>query len=215
MSDSYGFRRECESRISRQIYERIVDSFDSLPIAARIGGNYCVHGGISPRLQTEEAIRNIEKVRQDDDFLKSVSCEMLWSDPCSNVIEFDKSPRGCGVLFGPEAVKKFLSACPGTFRVIRSHESCRLGFDWPFKIGGTVLTVFSSCDYCDTMNDAGVAVVTDYDDSVNCMRLAPLTPIQLAKRRVTFPKWLFEGEMMETPPFDNTEDLILDVEIVV
>jgi diadenosine tetraphosphatase ApaH/serine/threonine PP2A family protein phosphatase len=212
MSDAYGFRRECESRMTRQLYERIIDSFDSLPIAARIGGNYCVHGGISPRLRTEEAILGIEKVRQFEDFLDSPSLDMLWSDPNIAITEFDKSPRGCGVLFGPEAVKNFLNQCPGTFRVIRSHERCSAGFDWPFRKDGTVLTVFSSCDYCDTMNDAGVAAVTDHDQSAECVRLSPLLPLELGKRRVIFPEWLINEEMIEVPQVD---DEVLDVEIVV
>jgi hypothetical protein len=29
MSDSYGFRCECESRVRRELYERIIDSFNS------------------------------------------------------------------------------------------------------------------------------------------------------------------------------------------
>jgi diadenosine tetraphosphatase ApaH/serine/threonine PP2A family protein phosphatase len=194
MADAYGFRRECEARLSRALYERILLGFDDLPIAARIGGNYCVHGGISPRLRTEEQIRGIAKLSQGENIVKSASCDMLWSDPSVDVADFDKSPRGCGVLFGAQAVRRFLEACPGTNRIIRSHESCTAGFDWPFREGGTVLTVFSSCDYCDLMNHAAVVIVTDHDASAHCVTLAPLAPSQLKRRRVLFPDWLIDGK---------------------
>jgi diadenosine tetraphosphatase ApaH/serine/threonine PP2A family protein phosphatase len=203
MSDLYGFRRECEFRLSRAVYERIVRSFDSLPIAARIGGNYCVHGGISPKLMTEEAIANVEKLSQTENFLESPSCDLLWSDPCAAVAEFEKSPRGCGVLFGKEAVVRFLTACPGAFRVIRSHESCRAGFNWPFSEGGPVLTVFSSYDYCSMGNDAGVVAVTDHDESVKCEAIAPVGNAK--KRRVIYPEWLMEETGMIR--LDTTDEI--------
>jgi hypothetical protein len=62
------------------------------------------------------------------------------------------------------------------------------------------------------MNDAGVAAVTDHDESAECARLPPLLPMDLGKRRVIFPEWLMDEESIEMPPVD---DPILDVEIVV
>jgi diadenosine tetraphosphatase ApaH/serine/threonine PP2A family protein phosphatase len=159
-------------------------SFDLLPIAARFSGNYCVHGGISPQLQNEAVISSIEKLRQTENFAQSPTCDMLWSDPSVMISEFDKGPRGYGVRFGHEAVRRFLSNCKAANRIICSHESCTTGFNWPLNEGGPVLTVFSSCDYCDMMNDAAV---TDHDGAPSCATHAPLTANQLVKRRVTFP----------------------------
>jgi diadenosine tetraphosphatase ApaH/serine/threonine PP2A family protein phosphatase len=213
MTDAYGFRRECEGRMSRSMYDRIVCSFDHLPIAARIGGNFCVHGGISPRLTTPEAIKSITKLQQTEDFLESPSCDLLWSDPREKILDFEKSPRGCGVLFGRDAAQRFLEACPGAFRIIRSHESCAAGFDWPFNEGGPVLTVFSSCDYCETGNNAGIAAVSDYDTSAKCVALPPLMPSQLGKRRVIFPDWAIDNVEMEFPDMVAGNNGQSDVEI--
>jgi hypothetical protein len=58
------------------------------------------------------------------------------------------------------------------------------------------------------MNDAGVAAVTDHDESAECARLLPLLPLELRNRTVIFPEWLIDEEMIEVPPVD---DAILDV----
>jgi hypothetical protein len=139
---------------------------------------------------TAAAIRNVEKLSQADNFLESPSWDLLWSDPRAKVTEFEDSPRGCGVLFGREAVERFLRVCPGAFRIVRSHESCQDGFDWPFTQEGPVLTVFSSCDYCNTGNDAAVATITDSDNSAKCVAFAPIIGQQIEKKRVIFPEWL-------------------------
>jgi protein phosphatase len=215
MAGAYGFRYECESRISHSIYERILMSFDDLPIAARIGGNYCVHGGISPRIVTEKGVEEVEKLRQTEEYFVSPSYELLWSDPKPELSEFEASPRGCGVLFGKEAVQRFLGVCKGSFRLIRSHESCATGFNWPFCEGGPVLTIFSSCDYCDTGNDAAVAMVTDHDDSARCVTLPLLAPGQAEKRRVLFPDWGFEDLGMAMPDASVGNDWLCNVEIEV
>jgi protein phosphatase len=214
MSDAYGFRRECEGRLPRHLYDRILRSFDSLPIAARIGANYCVHGGISPKLATAETIAGLTKLSQTGNFMESPACELLWSDPSAQIAGFEKSPRGCGVLFGRDAVGRFLAACPGAARIVRSHESCQGGFDWPFSEGGSVLTVFSSCDYCDMGNDAGVVAVTDYDDTAKCAAIPPVPAAQTQKRRVIFPEWLIGGAGMAVsgPPLDEA-DPIVEIEI--
>jgi hypothetical protein len=65
------------------------------------------------------------------------------------------------------------------------------------------------------MNDAGIAAVTDHDESVECMRLARLLQSQFGKRMVTFPKLVVDEEIMETPPIDITDGPTLDIEIQV
>jgi len=203
MTDIYGFKRECETRLSKTLFSLIIQSFDFLPIAARIGANFCVHGGISPRLKSEQDIQRIIKLSAGaappEDFCLVI--DLLWSDPSNSVADFGDNPRGCGVLFGEQAVRKFRTACPSVGRVIRSHESCSSGYEWPFLEDGSVLTVFSSCDYCEMMNDAAVAAVNDGDLSLDCAKLSPLREEQMNRRRVTFPEWALEAQtlMPEVP----------------
>jgi hypothetical protein len=45
----------------------------------------------------------------------------------------------------------------GLQMVVRAHEMCPKGFKWHFR-AQSVLTVFSSCHYCQENNDGAVAV---------------------------------------------------------
>jgi hypothetical protein len=76
-----------------------------------------------------------------------------------------------------------------------------------------VLTVFSSCDYCESGNDAGIAVVTDRNDAVRCTALAPLIGKEIDKRRVIFPDWLMHEREMEAPSVAGKEEVAVEVEI--
>jgi protein phosphatase len=210
MSEWYGFRWECESRLSRALFELIIRSFDFLPIAARLGGNFCVHGGISPELKSPADLARIGKSGGDDSV--GLVCDLLWSDPRSCVRHFKESPRGCGFLFGEDAVRSFRSGCPRFERVVRAHESCPEGFNWPFDEGGSVLTIFSSCDYCDTMNDAAVVFLSDSDTSATCTKMPPIRPGQADRRGVTYPIWLIEEPSETVKPELATA---CEVEIVI
>jgi diadenosine tetraphosphatase ApaH/serine/threonine PP2A family protein phosphatase len=209
MAEVYGFCRECQRRFGAEIYGAVIASFAALPLAATLARNFCVHGGISPRLQTADDVARIAK--DFSEFGDNLASDLLWSDPRPDVGEFEVSPRGCGRLFGEDAVSQFVEQTGICDRIIRAHESCEDGYDWPFS-EPTVLTLFSSCDYCEMMNDAGVAIVGD-DGQPECATLPPLVPGQMKKRRVTFPEWALEAE--EPPPvFDDSENalgIVIDV----
>jgi len=51
-----------------------------MPLAAVIGGRvFCVHGGLSPELQTLDSIASVS--RPVDPAGDRVICDILWSDP--------------------------------------------------------------------------------------------------------------------------------------
>jgi diadenosine tetraphosphatase ApaH/serine/threonine PP2A family protein phosphatase len=189
MNELYGFRRECERRLSCATYLRFAASFNELPIAAILHRNFCVHGGISPKFTSADSVRLIEKSAED--FGDDLVSDLVWSDPRSEAGDYKSSPRGCGYLFGEEAVIS-LSETTGNIvsRVVRAHETCPNGYDWPLD-DRLVLTVFSSCDYCDLMNDAAIAVVSD-EREPQCKKLAPLSRREKRMRRVAMPDWAFE-----------------------
>jgi diadenosine tetraphosphatase ApaH/serine/threonine PP2A family protein phosphatase len=156
MTEVYGFRSEARSKLSEAFYLTAVSTFDDLPIAAVLNGEaLCVHGGISPGLATLNDLRKVGKVDQWTVRLDDCTNELLWSDPCDSVSDFSPSSRGCGFMFGAEATRAFLERSDLRM-IIRAHELCLDGFQWHF--GQTVLTLFSTCDYCQNANHAAAAI---------------------------------------------------------
>jgi diadenosine tetraphosphatase ApaH/serine/threonine PP2A family protein phosphatase len=141
MTAVYGLHSECVSRFVMKVYSAFVDSFNALPIAAIINDCvFCVHGGIAPEMVTN--LDNLAKVKNT---MTGIEVDILWADPRESVEGFQRSPRGRGFLFGNDAFDNFLTECDLKF-MIRPHENCMQGFDWPFGIDGKLLTVFSAID---------------------------------------------------------------------
>jgi diadenosine tetraphosphatase ApaH/serine/threonine PP2A family protein phosphatase len=200
MNHVYGFKRECVSRLSKELFLQITASFEELPLAARLFNNFCVHGGISPKLRSLSDLRAMTKGCTS--FGDNLPTDLLWSDPSIEVEEFEKSSRGCGNLFGANAVITFAKETGICDRVIRAHEMCSAGYDFPLDMG-LVLTLFSSSDYCEMMNDGGFAIVKDNGDP-EIHQLFPLAPKQRQKRKITYPEWAMDSlTAMIVPPIDD------------
>jgi serine/threonine-protein phosphatase 2B catalytic subunit len=57
MTDHFTFREEVLEKYDQEVYERYMETFDYMPLAAVIGGNYlCMHGGISPKMRSTHEI---------------------------------------------------------------------------------------------------------------------------------------------------------------
>ncbi len=78
MTSFFNFRDECNydkfknylflkgrNKYDQEIYEIFMDSFDYLPLAALINGNFlCLHGGISPELKSIVDITRLDRVKE-------------------------------------------------------------------------------------------------------------------------------------------------------
>ncbi len=55
MTEHFTFRQECISKYDEEVYQLIMESFDTMPLACIINDKYlAVHGGISPELKLDK-----------------------------------------------------------------------------------------------------------------------------------------------------------------
>ena len=117
----YGFYDECLKKYgSVNVWRYCCDIFDYLSLSAIVDDKiFCVHGGLSPVIETLDQIRTIDRKQEVPH--DGAMCDLLWSDPDDSrdhVVSFlitfppdaegswSVSPRGAGYLFGSEVVKK-------------------------------------------------------------------------------------------------------------
>lgn len=95
-----------------------------MPIAADVNSDYlCMHGGISPELNSLEDINKIDRFIEPP--LQGFLCDLLWSDPCGDkearAMKYSKNvERECSYKFGLEPVKKILKT-NNFLSIIRAH----------------------------------------------------------------------------------------------
>ncbi|KAA0194260.1 Serine/threonine-protein phosphatase [Fasciolopsis buskii] len=153
----YGFFDECKRRFSVRLWKAFTDCFNCLPVAAIVGGRiFCCHGGLSPDLQNFDQIRQI--IRPSDVPDTGLLCDLLWSDPNSDVTGWGESARNVSFHFGVDIVTKFLTRHDLDL-VCRAHEVVEDGYE--FFGHRQLVTVFSAPNYCDEFNNAGGMMKVD------------------------------------------------------
>jgi len=51
LTSFFNFKQECEVKYDEEVYERIMESFDALPLSCLINDKFvALHGGISPEI---------------------------------------------------------------------------------------------------------------------------------------------------------------------
>ena len=141
VSGYFGFKEECVAKYGLTIYNWFITFFECLPLAATIStdrGLYlCVHGGISPKINTLKDITDLDRFVEPP--ASGPLCDLLWSDPLkedtyttssdtTNVDDFLSSDwssnqtRGCSFSFGYRAINKFLEK--NNFSALFEHTRC-------------------------------------------------------------------------------------------
>ena len=102
----YGFYDECKRRYNVRIWRSFTELFNWLPVAAIIDEKIlCMHGGLSPELKN---IQNIQDITRPTDIPDTgLLCDLLWSDPDKDVLEYEENDRGVSVIFGEKIANKF------------------------------------------------------------------------------------------------------------
>lgn len=69
-----------------EAWREVTDTFNYLPLAALIGNKiFCVHGGISPRLESLEQINEIQRPVMIQHEVAGLLTDLVWSDPAPYV----------------------------------------------------------------------------------------------------------------------------------
>ena len=152
-----------------------MECFDNLPIAAVVlgekSGNYlCMHGGISPNMRSKNDIDKI--MRKEEPPMQGLFCDLLWSDPDKDALEFDENDRGVSYIFGEKVVQDF-NRKHDLDLIIRAHQVVDDGFE--FFSDRRLITIFSAPNYCGEFdNSAGILII---DESLTCS-LKVLRPVE-------------------------------------
>ena len=141
----YGFYDECLKKYgSVNVWRYCTEIFDYLALGAIIDNKVlCVHGGLSPSINTLDEIRALErKMEVPHD---GAMCDLMWSDPDSEISGWQVSPRGAGYLFGGEIVEKF-NRENNIDMIARAHQLVMEGYKSMFS--DSLVTVWSAPNYC-------------------------------------------------------------------
>jgi serine/threonine-protein phosphatase PP1 catalytic subunit len=153
----YGFYDECKRRCSVKLWKTFTDVFNVLPITAMIEDRIlCMHGGLSPDLQSIDQLKLITRPTDIPD--NGMLCDLLWSDPDSQVEGWGPNDRGVSVTFNSAIVDKFLTTHDLDL-ICRAHQVVQDGYE--FFADRKLITVFSAPNYCDDFENAAGMIVID------------------------------------------------------
>lgn len=169
----YGFYDECLRKYgSVNVWRYCTEIFDYLSLSAIIDDKiFCVHGGLSPAINTLDQIRVIDRKQEVPH--DGAMCDLMWSDP-EEIEGWGLSPRGAGYLFGGDVVAKF-NEINHLDLVARAHQLVMEGYKtmFPTKGGGrsgqqpvdSLVTVWSAPNYC--YRCGNVAAILELDEHLD------------------------------------------------
>ena len=140
----YGFYDECLRKYGNaNVWKFFTDLFDYFPLTAVVqGAVFCLHGGLSPSIDTLDTIRQLDRAQEVPH--EGAMCDLLWSDPDERQ-GWGISPRGAGYTFGQDVSEQF-NHTNGLRLVSRAHQLVMDGYAWAHD--KNVVTIFSAPNYC-------------------------------------------------------------------
>ncbi|CCK70644.1 calcineurin catalytic subunit A KNAG_0E03900 [Huiozyma naganishii CBS 8797] len=184
LTSYFTFKNECLQKYSMIVYDTCCTSFNALPLAAIMNGQYfCVHGGISPELNSVEDVNKINRFREIPS--RGLMCDLVWADPVETYDEdmddkhlfVPNEVRGCSYAFTYAASCQFLQKT-GLLSIIRAHEAQDAGYRM-YKNTKTLgfpslLTLFSAPNYLDTYKNK--AAILKYENNIMNIRQFNMSP---------------------------------------
>nr|CAN60710.1 hypothetical protein VITISV_036439 [Vitis vinifera] len=140
----YGFYDECKRRFSVRLWKIFTDCFNCLPVAAIIENKIlCMHGGLSPEIESLDQIRAIERPVDVPDQGLLDGGRMIGVFP---------------ILLGADKVAEFLKKHDLDL-ICRAHQVVEDGYE--FFAERQLVTIFSAPNYCGEFNNAGALMSVD------------------------------------------------------
>ena len=156
----YGFYDECLRKYGNaNVWKYFTDLFDYFPLTAVVqGAVFCLHGGLSPSIDTLDTIRQLDRAQEVPH--EGAMCDLLWSDPDERQ-GWGISPRGAGYTFGQDVSEQF-NHTNGLRLVSRAHQLVMDGYSWAHD--KNVVTIFSAPNYCYRCGNQ--AAIMEVDESL-------------------------------------------------
>ena len=101
----YGFYDECKRKVSLRIYKKFCNLFNILPITALVGEKIlCMHGGLAYDLKNLDQLKTIKRPTEIPE--AGLLCDLVWSDPESNLKGWELNDRGGSYTFNERIIDK-------------------------------------------------------------------------------------------------------------
>ncbi|KAI6208836.1 Serine/threonine-protein phosphatase [Aphelenchoides besseyi] len=165
----YGFYDECLRKYGNsKVWNYFTDLFDYFPLTALVDGQiFCLHGGLSPSIDTLDHIRSLERIQEVPH--EGPMCDLLWSDPDDRG-GWGISPRGAGYTFGQDISETF-NHSNGITLISRAHQLVMEGYNWCHD--RNVVTVFSAPNYCYRCGNQAAMVELDDELKYSFLQFDP------------------------------------------
>ncbi|KAK6754214.1 hypothetical protein RB195_013298 [Necator americanus] len=142
---------------SQRMWQSFQDTFCVLPLTALVGRKIlCMHGGLSPLLESLNQLRNIN--RPTDATGQTLEMDLLWADPVIGLNGFQANMRGASYGFGPDVLAKYCVTL-NIDLVARAHQVVQDGYE--FFGGRKLVTIFSAPHYCGQFDNAAAMMIVD------------------------------------------------------
>uniref|UniRef100_A0A2N9FPA7 protein-serine/threonine phosphatase n=1 Tax=Fagus sylvatica TaxID=28930 RepID=A0A2N9FPA7_FAGSY len=139
------------------VWKIFTDLFDYFPLTALVESEiFCLHGGLSPSIETLDNVRNFDRVQEVPH--EGPMCDLLWSDP-DDRCGWGISPRGAGYTFGQDISEQF-NHLNNLKLIARAHQLVMDGYNWAHE--QKVVTIFSAPNYC--YRCGNMASILEVDD---------------------------------------------------
>lgn len=169
---NYGFLEECNERFSAEstnVFNNINQCLIKLPLSAVINKKiFCVHGGISPHLNT---LNDITKINRNIPIPNDgLLCDLMWSDPKSGNKSWQHNDRGVSYTYNEESINKFLKN-NNLELMCRAHQAIHTGYK--FFNNNKLLTIFSAPNYCGVYGNKGAVMKINNDLECSFLIIQP------------------------------------------